>query len=424
MSRYIFVAFLSIFIFLGCSTHQKIAVQKKPTLSIEEKQDQNLLILEALMNQYYDIDQARALDIYKDIYEKNHEEEYLKEALKIALQEGDKSSRDELLKDGLKRFPSDDELKKMKVNKLIQDKCYEEAKKIMLYFVKHEKTSKNYMVLGYIYYLQKDYVRSYETYKKAYALVLDEKTLLKIVSVLDDKLHKRKKAIEYLESYIRLKKSSKHVYYALLQIYSKSNDLNGLISTYKLLYKNFNEESYAQKIVELYTYKKDRLSLIEFLKQSRYKPALLMDLYVQEQNLQGAYDSAKLLYEDTSDVYYLGRMAIYQYEMQDKHIDKKTLKGICGKFEAAIEKTHLPLYLNYYGYLLIDHDVDVKKGIRYVKMALQKDPKSVYYLDSLAWGYYKLKRCSKAKELMEKIIKKTTEKEILDHYKLIKKCRP
>ena len=53
---------------------------------------------------------------------------------------------------------------------------------------------------------------------------------------------------------------------------------------------------------------------------------------------------------------------------------------------------------------MIDFDIDVKKGISLVKSALKTSPNNIAYLDSLAWGYYKLNRCKEALDIMKKVI--------------------
>jgi tetratricopeptide (TPR) repeat protein len=56
--------------------------------------------------------------------------------------------------------------------------------------------------------------------------------------------------------------------------------------------------------------------------------------------------------------------------------------------------------LNYLGYMLIDYDLDVTKGIGYVQEALALEPKNPAYLDSLGWGYYKRKEYRKALDFL------------------------
>jgi tetratricopeptide (TPR) repeat protein len=82
------------------------------------------------------------------------------------------------------------------------------------------------------------------------------------------------------------------------------------------------------------------------------------------------------------------------------------------------------LYTNYLGYILIDHEIDVQKGISYIKRVLQTQPNSAFYVDSLAWGYYKLGECKKAQKLMQKVAElgEGSEPEVLKHKKAIDAC--
>ena len=82
------------------------------------------------------------------------------------------------------------------------------------------------------------------------------------------------------------------------------------------------------------------------------------------------------------------------------------------------------LYLNYYGYTLIDHGLDIDRGIALVRRALKQQPKNPYYLDSLAWGLYKKGECAQAKKVMEEVIAagKIKEPEIAMHRKKIESC--
>jgi tetratricopeptide (TPR) repeat protein len=72
----------------------------------------------------------------------------------------------------------------------------------------------------------------------------------------------------------------------------------------------------------------------------------------------------------------------------------------------------------------IDHDLDVKKGIAYIKKVLKTNPDSAFYLDSLAWGYYKLHQCDKAKKIMDKVVDMEggDNAEVLLHVKKINEC--
>lgn len=82
--------------------------------------------------------------------------------------------------------------------------------------------------------------------------------------------------------------------------------------------------------------------------------------------------------------------------------------------------------LNIYAYIIIDNKIDIQKGINLVKKALEIEPNNAYFIDTLAWGYYLLNDCNKAKEVFKQINiddKLSKEKEIILHKKRIEKCK-
>ncbi len=89
-----------------------------------------------------------------------------------------------------------------------------------------------------------------------------------------------------------------------------------------------------------------------------------------------------------------------------------------------LQNSDIGFFLNFLGYLMIDYEIDVKKGVGHIKKALEISPRNPAYLDSLAWGYYKLKDCNNAIETFKLIpqdeIKK--EQELQEHKKLIESC--
>jgi len=49
----------------------------------------------------------------------------------------------------------------------------------------------------------------------------------------------------------------------------------------------------------------------------------------------------------------------------------------------------------------------------------------MYYLDSLAWGYYKERDCDKAYKMMKRVVDEEglEEPEIIEHWDAIKQCK-
>jgi tetratricopeptide (TPR) repeat protein len=58
--------------------------------------------------------------------------------------------------------------------------------------------------------------------------------------------------------------------------------------------------------------------------------------------------------------------------------------------------------LNNAGWILINRDLDVERGVRLVERALQIWPDEPEWLDSLGWGYYKLGRYAEAQRVLER----------------------
>ena len=83
---------------------------------------------------------------------------------------------------------------------------------------------------------------------------------------------------------------------------------------------------------------------------------------------------------------------------------KLVLNSVVIKLKRALEKLDNHVYQNYLAYILIDFDMDVKKGVYLVKKALEKESNNIAYIDTLAWGEYKLKNCKEAYNQMKQVV--------------------
>lgn len=418
MSRYIqSIIFFLVFLLVGCSI-------KEPNLTqVGQKsfENEDYMILLALEHQREGNNKG-AIQIYKTLYEKSEKVNYLVEAVKISFLTNDIKSTELILADALEKAPKNRELQRIQIGFLIKQEKYKEAEIKSLELLKQEKSERNLKIAGTIYFQVKSYTLALKYFESAYSINSDENSLLYIIDILYNYLDKKEDAIALLETHIRMNSCETNTCYKLIEIYGKEKNINGLISTYKRLYKRFGNDEYAKKVIELLIYTKDKNRAVSFLEESGYNQEMLLDIYVSSSDFQGAYKVAEKLYKKSSNVLYLGKMAIYEYETNKNKIDEKVLKSVSKKFEQVVYEIHEPLFYNYYGYLLIDHDINVEKGIGLVKEALLKEPNSPFYLDSLAWGYYKLGRCEEAKEIMDKLIKKSKEEELIMHSIKINKC--
>jgi len=65
----------------------------------------------------------------------------------------------------------------------------------------------------------------------------------------------------------------------------------------------------------------------------------------------------------------------------------------------------------------------VTRGIQLIQRALVKAPNAPFFIDSLAWGYYKQGECQKAYDTIYPIMIMVKEPEILEHFEQIKSCK-
>jgi tetratricopeptide (TPR) repeat protein len=60
-----------------------------------------------------------------------------------------------------------------------------------------------------------------------------------------------------------------------------------------------------------------------------------------------------------------------------------------------------PFVYNNLGFLLVDREIEVKRGVALLQHAVEQRPNDADFLDSLGWGYYKLGRLEEARQLLE-----------------------
>ena len=413
----IFLLALTLLLFVACSKPQP------PSPSEKVFEGEDLLIVYALRTEEvgrFDI----AAELFEKLYKKSGKKEYLHRELHdmLAARKFDEVVKkvDELLSDA---DVVDPDLLRFKVLALTYMKRFREAKSAALQLVGITKKSEDYLLLADIYVQLKKYDMAVKYLEGAYSKNYDEKILDRISIILFMNLQRQKDAIAQLETHSRMFGCSERICNRLLSFYSKLGDVNGMLSVYRRYYKINPNEEILKKIVQLYVYKKDYIGLRLFLEEHEVEDDVLLQLYVSTKEYKKAYKLAYKLYKKTGNIDYLGQGAIYEYEAYE-HPKRSRLKKIVKELEKVIAQKPSPLYLNYLGYLLIDHNIDVKKGMRYVKEALKEDPTSAYYLDSLAWGYYKLGKCRKAKRIFDRVRKLEggDDQEVRKHYKKVLQC--
>lgn len=417
MIRILLFVMVSLF-FVSCATHPK------PIKPYEKAFDQEdlyiMLALNAEQTKHYRI----AAERFDKLYEKSSKKEYLYRSLHDYLMAKENKKVIQKVDAITGNSLSDPILVRMKIIALIEMGKLDEAKKTATSLAKKTQKADDYLLASNVYIKNQEYNKAFKYLESAYMKGYNEKILDKIAVILYSDLHRKKDAIAYLETYSRINGCTQLICKRLIEIYSNENNIDGLLSVYKRLYNLNKDKAVAQKIIQIYAYKRDYVKLIDFLEATHADNKVLLELYVSGKNYAKASALAQKLYENTGDIKYLGQSAIYEYEAHSKKMSKKVLTSVIAKLTEVAKQTDDPLYLNYLGYILIDHDIDVEKGIGYIKKVVKNNPDSAFYLDSLAWGYYKLGECAKAKKIMDKVVNMEggDNPEVLLHVKKIDAC--
>lgn len=271
-----------------------------------------------------------------------------------------------------------------------------------------------------------EFKRALGLLSKVYEAMPKEMILLRMADIMDEYTNERKRAIQLLETHRRMNISSKDVLAKLLVMYSKEQDIDGLMDTYKALYEQDKDEKVLAKIMDGYSYKRDMLGAIAFLEKHKVEDMTLYELYKSKKLFEKALKLAERKYSENKDARWIAEKGILVFEKAKDKDDKKMITEVLSYFDKAISLgVDDSIYLNYYGYTLIDKEVDIQKGISIIENALHQQPDNTYYLDSLAWGYYKERKCSKAYNLMKRVVDEEglEEKEIIEHWQAIKQCK-
>lgn len=421
MRKYTNIALLSaiIVIFSGCLGMKNLALEtNKKSFEHEDLYILSALYLEELK------DYSAASNLFELLYKESGKKEYLYRSLRDDLVANENKRVIQRIDALVFDITDDYELARIKIAALIKEDRFLDAKALAVKLTNASKSVKDYLLLSDIFVELKEYETAMKYLEGAYIKDYDELILEKMAIILYVNLERKKDAIAQLESHSRIHGCSENICFKLLGFYSNDNNIEGLLSTYLRLYKVNPSKDTAQKIVQIYGYKRDFTKMISFLEESKADDELLLQFYGQTKRFKEAFELATKLYTERGDIYFLAQSAIYEYEGSKNKSDAAMHKSVIKKFEEVLEIKRDGVYLNFVGYLLIDHDIDVKRGMEYVKEALKQEPKSIYYLDSLAWGYYKLQECKKADSTMKKVLQidDSENEEVLYHIKMIKEC--
>jgi tetratricopeptide (TPR) repeat protein len=393
--------------------------------------NEDALIMQAVLSEN-EGDMAASRDMYEKLFTLTGNKEYLIREAQDALSEKKDQIRSIAnLTHWVTRHPTDHDktLYLVLAALYIQTDALTEADEIVdAYLTQGDVDPEDLEEFGALKIQLGEYADAQLLLEKAYAQSPNEQTALQIAALYMLKLKQPDQATTVLEKHIAYDpETSVGTYFKLIEIYAKQFKLDRVLTLYKKLYRKDPQKYFLQKIIEISLYQKDTEGLIHFLETTKGNEDILYGIYKENSFLDKALTLAQKIYAESKQPKWLSEQAILVYESAQKThtITPEVLQKMSRLFEQAFtEGGKEGIYLNYYGYTLIDHDMDIDKGIGLVRRALGKEPANVFYLDSLAWGLYKKGQCKKAYTLMRRVVKKEglNEQEIKDHLKAIKAC--
>lgn len=348
-------------------------------------------------------DNQRALDLFYEIYKSTKSNLCAKEAFRLAFLLEDERI-DELLGTLNEISKHDNDALRLVIGYHITKSNLTKAKSLAFKLLKTQPNyPANHSILGTIYALQDNKAAALESFKKAYALDPSEMNVLKLFDMLENGMSRRNEAIKYLDDWASKYGCTKQTCLILLGMHVMQDNTNKVVSTYTKLYEALGDTRFLRDGLSLLIYKKDFKGAQRLLEQYHFDDDALVEVYASLGLFDKAYKLCESLYEKNENPAYLSKMAMYSYEKNTKNTSRAELMRIAELFEKSVYEANEAVYYNYYGYLLIDHDIDIKKGLELVLKAHELSPSSNYIIDSVAWGYYKLGDCKSAKEWMDKV---------------------
>jgi hypothetical protein len=367
----------------------------------------------------------QAAEFFGELYKQTSKKEYLYQSLRMLEQANDTGTLAKATADSLVLFPDDETLKRFEIIALLKGNNFSAASQKAAVLSDKTKKASDYLLYAEARLKLSDYEGGMSALKNAYDLDYDESTADRIALIQYAHLGQKKVGIKFLKDHIGTHGNSKLIGKRLGSFYADSGAFDDAAQMYTQTYELTDDPDAAVQAIKIYLYTQDYIKLVPILEKSGANDVLLLELYVKEKEFAKASVLAQKLYERDDNSLFLAQSAIYTYEGADNKKDSAMVAHVVEGLKKATKDLDDPLYLNYLGYIMIDHDVNVSEGMGYVRRALEKQPESPFYIDSLAWGNYKLGECAEALRLMKQVESMigTGEQEVKEHLKAIEACK-
>ena len=382
-------------------------------------------------------DFALAKDIYLKAYEQSKEAIYAREVAIAYAAMGDLSLA---LQYALLYQNATKDTKDLPTSKIIADGYIRrgEIQKaiVLLEGIRKEESSPAIdHILGTLYLNQKQFDKALGLLNAYYEYSQDEEALKKILAIYFSQ-NKNDKAIVQLEEYLNKKMCSQDLCQKAIDIFNQFGRNDAAHKIFAKYYKESPTLQNAKYYLQVLLNQKQFDEAEKIAKSFPFDRRLLLDLYVVQNKFKEASFQAKKIYEEKKEAKFLAWSAIYAYQ-GEQNISALELKQIIANLTEAIDarakqrkidnenpNSEDAFFYNFLGYVLVEHDIDIKKGIDLIKQALKISPNSLAYIDSLAWGYYKLGDCLQAQNIFSNIPKDQIKEdaELRSHFEAIRQC--
>ncbi len=365
-------------------------------------------------------DDKKALESYKILYQNTKKIEYLKEQIFALMRLENHKDALATIKEFEAIIPNDLDILKAKAYLVRGD--LEATIAIWRRILQLEDSVFNNSFIATLYYAKKDFENARAHLIRAYQIDGNDETLLVLAS-LDLERKKFGDSLQLIKAHFKDELNERFAL-LLLNIASKINELDEIEPLFAYYFAKKQSKINATNLAKLYYEKKDYGKVIDLAKKFDFDKALLIDIYLAQKDYKNAKIEAQKAYNRTKDSYYLGIMAIVDFEAQDAEGKAKIAPQVIESLKRALKDEPNHIFYNYVGYLMIDYDINVAEGVGFVEQALRAVPENPAYLDSLAWGHFKSNKCEQAKAVMEKIPRDILlkEREMVEHLEAIDKC--
>lgn len=386
--------------------------------------------LNAIDTQQY----SQARDLYLVLYDESGKIEYLRESILVSANLNDPQGTINLIRTYHQKNKTYD----LDVEKVLADSYLKlgdvQNSIITIEQIKQSEDSPLVQeILGNLYIQTKRFDEALKELKSAYKTNHGESSLEKIISIY---LNTQKTGLagDLLNTHLEKFGCSQDLCKRSIEFYIKTKQLSRVEKLLKQIEERSPTIQNATNLIAVYAYQKRFDDALKIAKKYPLNRKIILELYAGKQDFQKASDQAMLIYREEKNPEYLILSQIYHFESIQHHATHQEIQKIIKNLKNGIstlqkqdtQKTNIfAIYLNFLGYLMIDYNENIVEGIQYVQKALEIDSKNYEFIDSLAWGYYKLGKCKEAKQEFEKIPQEMFQenKEFKKHKDLLSQCK-